>query len=190
MKYIAFVLVICSLAAFASAWEWPWKLWDNSIKKDLPVVDHLDLVRFSGPWYEIVRLKHGGEEGCICSQQDFEILEDQVLLNNTCHEKNEDGELIISPAILVILDKSNAKFRANDNTEIWVIDVADDYSWNMQARPDKKHLWINSRKPTLDEKVLRKLLDKSKKLGFSMEKLVHDKQSCGSNFGLEVLEGM
>ena len=189
MKFIAVVLVVCFLSVFASAWEWPWKMWDNSLKKDLPIVDHLELDRFAGPWYEIVRLEYNGEKGCICSQQNVLRLKDSLLFNNTCHQQNENGKLIISPAPLVILDKSNAKFRANDNTEIWVIDVADDYSWNMQARPDRKHLWINSRNPTLDEKVIRKLLEKARELGFPMENLVRDKQVCGSNFRMEILEG-
>ena len=187
MKFFA-LLVVCLFVTLTSAWEWPWKLWNSSTKKDLPIVDYLEIERFVGPWYEITRLEYEGEKGCVCSQQYVTKLDDQLLLNNTCYQHSEDGKMIISPVPLVILDKSNAKFRAGNNTEIWVIDVAEDYSWNMQAKPDMIHLWINSRNSTLDEKVLRKLLDKAKELGFPIEKLVHAKQVCGSNFEEKLLE--
>ena len=50
-------------------------------------------------------------------------------------------------------------------------------TYTMISGPDLSYFWILSRKPTLDEKILNRLLAKAKEAGFDTSKLIYPDQS-------------
>jgi apolipoprotein D and lipocalin family protein len=58
----------------------------------------------------------------------------------------------------------------------WIIDLAKDYSYAMVGHPNRKYLWILSRRPTLDDQTYNQLLVRAANKGFDIRRLVKTEQ--------------
>jgi apolipoprotein D and lipocalin family protein len=54
--------------------------------------------------------------------------------------------------------------------------LADDYSYAVVSHPNKKYLWILSRKSKMDDKVYQEIISRLKLNGFDLSKLQKTKQ--------------
>ncbi|HTH68285.1 MAG TPA: lipocalin family protein, partial [Rhodanobacter sp.] len=54
----------------------------------------------------------------------------------------------------------------------WVIEVDADYQWAVIGSPGRKHLWILSRRPTMDRALFQTLKEHSRQRGYQVDQLV------------------
>lgn len=54
----------------------------------------------------------------------------------------------------------------------WVIAVDADYQWAIVGEPDREHLWILSRQPTLDKKTFEAFKARARALEYDLAELI------------------
>ncbi len=147
----------------------------------------LDLRRYAGRWYEIARLPLRTEDRC-----DSDVTATYTLLRggrvrvvNSCCTRDgvqeevrgiartTDGdgaklEVSFSPRALRWLPGSWAPY--------WVLHVDPDYGAAVVGTPDRKHLWLLSRSPLMDDSQLQRLLLHARAQGFDTTKLMRTPQ--------------
>lgn len=147
----------------------------------------LDLRRYAGRWYEIARLPLRTEDQC-----DSDVTATYTLLRggrvrvvNSCYTRDGvqeevrgvaratggDGakmEVSFAPRALRWLPGSWAPY--------WVLHVDPDYGAAVVGTPDRKHLWLLSRAPLMDDSQLQRLLLHARAQGFDTTKLMRTPQ--------------
>lgn len=147
----------------------------------------LDLRRYAGRWYEIARLPLRTEDQC-----DSDVTATYTLLRggrvrvvNSCYTSDGvqeevrgiarptegDGaklEVSFAPRALRWLPGSWAPY--------WVLHVDPDYGAAVVGTPDRKHLWLLSRAPLMDDSQLQRLLLHARAQGFDTTKLMRTPQ--------------
>ena len=61
--------------------------------------------------------------------------------------------------------------------DYWVVDRSDDYSWSIMSMPDRKYVWIMSRRPVLSPPQKAALVARAQSLGYDTARRVFDEQS-------------
>jgi apolipoprotein D and lipocalin family protein len=157
----------------------------------LPVtaVDTVDLVKYSGIWYEIARLPNWFQRNCDCNTTAEYILQadGKIKVINRCLKA--DSSQIVAEGIARKEDKngSNAKLKVRFAPSwvgwvpfvwgtYWILDLAPDYSYAAVGDPSRKYLWILSRAPQLDTAVCDSIIGRMKNMGFETERLIYTKQ--------------
>jgi apolipoprotein D and lipocalin family protein len=154
------------------------------------VVDSVDLVRYSGTWYEIVRLPNRFQKDCIGDvTATYTLLDDgDIKVVNRCRKNggdlseaegrarraNGDGpisklEVRFAPAFLSFLP-----FVWGD---YWILDLASDYSYAVIGEPDREYLWVLARSPKIDDQTLGEILERAKKQGYDLNALIRTKHT-------------
>jgi apolipoprotein D and lipocalin family protein len=148
----------------------------------LQVVEHVDIKRYLGEWYEIARYPHSFEENCYAVTADYALRDDgSIQVTNRCREGSLEGELDEVVGTANIVDsKTNAKLRVTFFWPIygdyWIIDLDKDYQYAIVSESKRQYLWILSRTPTMDESLYEKLTAKLKKNGFDLSFLTKTPQ--------------
>lgn len=126
-----------------------------------PVMESVDLERYSGRWFEIARYDVSFQRGCEGVTAQYRALENgEVEVINACRKGGLDGELDTITGRARVADGSNgAKLKVSFFGpfffgDYWVIDLAEDYSWAVVSEPAGRFLWILSRTPQMDGAVL------------------------------------
>lgn len=141
----------------------------------------IDLDRFMGRWYEILRTPNANQRNCYAAQQvwsrspsgSFSIVQ-------TCHRGSPTGEPRTVMTTARVLDPpANTKWEATFRLiglplrgRYWVIDRADDYSWMIATTEDGRYPAILARKPSLPADQLARLRERTKSLGLPTSQLV------------------
>ncbi len=146
----------------------------------LEVVDHVDLNRYLGKWYEIASVPVSQQEGCTCTTAEYSLLEEGVIrVVNTCRK---DGELDQAEGKAFIVPNSgNAKLEVQFfwpfRGDYWIIELDKDYRYAVVGTPNRKHFWILSRTPDMMEQTLELLVDRVIAKGFdttNLQRTLHD----------------
>ena len=137
--------------------------------QDLPTVDHVDLTRYQGTWYEIAAIPQYFQRKCIGGTTAvYQILSnDEVRVDNSCDTKDE-GRTASEGRAKVVDHETNAKLKVTFvnigkhyfytlGGKYWIINLADDYSYAVIGHPNRKYGWILSRHPSLPAETLREL---------------------------------
>ncbi|MGX6647111.1 lipocalin family protein [Maricaulaceae bacterium MS644] len=126
-----------------------------------PVVQSVDLGRYSGRWFEIARYDVSFQRGCEGVTAQYRALEDgEIEVINACRKDGLDGEAdTITGRARVVEGSDGAKLKVSFFGpfflgDYWVIDLAEDYSWAVVSEPRGRFLWILSRTPQMDEAIL------------------------------------
>lgn len=148
-------------------------------------VDSVDLVRYSGTWYEIARLPNRFQNQCAGDvTATYTVLENgHIQVINRCRKENggftqaegrarrasSDGpasqlEVRFAPAWMSFLP-----FVWGD---YWILNLAPDYTYALVGDPDRKYLWILARSTALDQETLDSLVDVAKSQGYDAAKLM------------------
>jgi apolipoprotein D and lipocalin family protein len=154
-----------------------------SSTKPLEVVQHVDLARYLGTWYEIARLPAWFEKDCTGVTATYSMREDgKIKVVNACRKGALDGPVKEAVGKAWVHDKTtNAKLKvmffwpfAGD---YWIIDLDNkDYKYAVVGDPGRKYFWVLSRTPKMDEDLLNALLEKAKKQGYNLDKLIRTPQ--------------
>ena len=147
----------------------------------LAQAEAVDLDRFDGRWFEIVRNPNDVQKDCSRAQIDFtpQSRAGRYGIVVTC-TRRPGGQIETLRANARVTDASTrAKFRftltgllsfgglAGQN--YWVWDYAPDYSWAIMGLPNKSNWWIWHRSQSPSEATRARLIARARELGFRGE---------------------
>lgn len=117
-------------------------------------VKFVDLVAYSGLWYEVGRYENPFEEGYEGVTDHYTVTEKgDIKIQASLHKETADGpERKIPSKAKIIPGSGNAKWKVSFFGpfylgDYWVMDRADDYSWTIVGEPTGKLLWVMTRAP-------------------------------------------
>lgn len=147
--------------------------------QELKTVSSVDLKRYTGTWYEIASFPQRFQKGCECTTAEYTLTDKgYITVENKC-KRNGKASYIKGKAF-VEENSGNAKLKVQFFWpfigKYWIIELADDYSYAVVSHPNKKYLWILSRKSTLSEEVYNGIITRLTEKGFDMSKLKMTKQ--------------
>lgn len=153
---------------------------DKKPQKVTPI-ENFKLSEYLGTWYEIARLEHRFEKGMEAISATYSMREDGgvKVLNKGYKTKEKEWSDAEGKAYFVQSPEKGflkVSFFGPFYGSYIVMDT--DYeTYTMISGPDLSYFWILSRKPTLDEKILNRLLAQAKEAGFDTSKLIYPDQS-------------
>ena len=158
-------------------------------QKPLATAPAVDLQRYSGTWYEIARLPEKYERDCASDvTASYELTIDGGLrIVNRCRRRDGSIKRAIGRAEVEDAD-TNAKLRVTFAPQlldplpfVWsdycVMDVASDYSTAIVGTPDRSHLWLLAREPTVSEDVRSAFIAKALGQGFDTSQLIYGRHT-------------
>jgi apolipoprotein D and lipocalin family protein len=163
-----------------------WAMGSGSSLPRLETVKSVDLNRYMGKWYEILRLPQTFEKGCAGVSAEYALRPDgKVDVKNSCRKDSCEGKLSTANGVAHVVDADKpaqlkVSFFWPFEGDYWILDLASDYSYVAVGAPDRKSFWILSRKPTLDESITEGLLAKFQKQGFDFQNIIRT-PTCGEN---------
>ncbi|SET68107.1 apolipoprotein D and lipocalin family protein [Pseudomonas graminis] len=147
-------------------------------------VDHVDLKRYQGTWYEVARLPMFFQRNCAQSEAHYTLKDDgNIAVTNRCRTiegKWEEASGTASPQIQGKTDKlwvvfdnwfSNL-FPGVAKGDYWVLYVSPDYKVALVGSPSRKFLWLLSRTPQVSDSVRNDMLMRAQQQGYDTTKLI------------------
>jgi apolipoprotein D and lipocalin family protein len=143
----------------------------------------LDLERFMGRWYEILRTPNGNERNCYAVYQDWSAQEragkseQRFQISQHCHRGSPTGsDRVVNTSARVLNPPANTKFEASFfggliRGRYWVVDHADDYSWMIATTEDGRYPALLARTPGLPTPQQDRLKARMAQIGFDTGKL-------------------
>ena len=132
----------------------------------LQVVPSVDLKRYAGTWYEIARLPHRFQEGCVASQATYTLRQDgKIGVLNQCTKGTRGDEISsVQGSAWVVDTKTNAKLKVRFfwpfTGDYWIIDLGENYEYAVVGHPSRSYLWVLSRTPEMEEALYQRILEK------------------------------
>lgn len=156
-----------------------------SIPKNTKPIDHFEVERYLGKWFEIARFDYRFEKNLnnVTAKYSFNN-------NGTIKVQNRGYDYVNNKWKTAI---GKAKFRGDKNTAALkvsffgpfysgynVIAIDKNYQYAMIAGKNLKYLWILSRTRKIPEEIKQDYLKKAQDLGYNTSKLIwveHDKEN-------------
>ncbi len=133
----------------------------------------LDLGRFMGRWYEILRTPNINERNCFAVYQDWSALDDgRLLIRQHCHRGSPAGsDRLVNTTARVLNAPANTKFEASFfggliHGRYWVVDHAEDYSWMIATTENGRFPALLARTPGLPAREQDRLKARMAEIGF------------------------
>ena len=148
----------------------------------LQVVEHVELKRYLGTWYEIASFPQSFSRGCTGSTANYSLLEGgDIQVINKCRIDSLDGEEKTATGRARVVDATtNAKLEVSFFRpfwgDYWIIQLEPDYHYAVVGSPSRDYLWILSRTPRLDDATYEEILAKLKADGYPLDRLVRTLQ--------------
>jgi apolipoprotein D and lipocalin family protein len=158
----------------------------KSVSQPLQTVDHVELDRYLGRWYEIASYPARFEKGCRCTTADYEKIPEKkyIRVTNRCI-RFRDGKSKMKVAhgkAFVVAGSNNAKLKVQFfwpfRGDYYIIGLADDYSWAVVGHPKRKYLWILSRESYMPTDTYNHILKIIKSKGYDLKVLQKTPQDC------------
>lgn len=172
MKNLLFIFIPSVLLLFSCST--PKELRTDSI----PSVKELDLDKYVGTWYEIIRLDHSFERGLQKVTATYSIKDDGNIKVLNKGFDNDEQEWSEAEGKAYIPDP-NKPGELKVSFFLWfygdykVIKLDKNYQWAMVTSSSKEYLWILSRQKEMDKMKLDELLSYARDEGFPLEKIVY-----------------
>ena len=148
----------------------------------LTTVDHVDLNRYLGTWYEIASFPQSFQKGCTATTATYSLRDDgHIDVLNRCRKDRVDGEEQSAKGLARVVDTAtNAKLEVSFFRpfwgEYWVVDLGRDYEYAVVGHPGRDYLWILSRTPTMDQATYDGIIERLKEKGYETERLQKTQQ--------------
>ena len=148
----------------------------------LQVVDHVELKRYLGTWYEIASFPQSFSRGCTGSTANYSLLEGgDIQVINKCRLDALDGEEKTATGRARVVDATtNARLEVSFFRpfwgDYWLVQLEPDYHYAVVGNPSRDYLWILSRTPHLDDATYEEILGKLKADGYPLDRLVRTLQ--------------
>ena len=141
-------------------------------KVDNSTVESLDLEKYDGVWYEIVRKPHFFEKGMTHVKTTYPILPDGKI--EVRNEGIKNGKNKVTKGKARTTDTPGKLkvtffiFPAQYN----VLEVAPDYSYAVVGGSNGSYLWVLSRTPQMDAATLEEIYGRLEKRGYDLSDLI------------------
>lgn len=156
----------------------------TSSKEDLAVVKSVDLQKYSGDWYEILKLPNRFESGLTCIMANYSIKPNgDIQVVNSGHKIGDVTTIKSSTGTAWVPDpaeptKLKVRFFWPFSGNYWIIALDTDYKYVMIGEPSREYLWILGRDKSLPDETLKALLAQARSQGFDVTKLELCNQDC------------
>jgi apolipoprotein D and lipocalin family protein len=147
-------------------------------------VDHVDLKRYQGTWYELARMPMFFQRNCAQSEAHYLLKNDGNMgVTNRCRTlegKWEEVHGTASPQVPEKTDKLWVEFDTWFSRLLpgvakggyWVLYVGNDYNTALVGNPNRKYLWLLSRNTRVSDATREELLAKARQQGYDTTKLI------------------
>lgn len=144
----------------------------------------VDLKRYQGKWFELARLPMFFQRDCAQSEAHYNLKPDGTVgVLNRCQTLEGEWQEASGTATPQVPGKTDKLWVVFDNWfskvlpgvakgEYWVLYVSDDYQTALVGNPDRKYLWILSRKATVPAWQRETLLAKARQQGYDTNRLI------------------
>lgn len=149
----------------------------NAQTDELPTIQHVDIQKYMGKWYEIASFPQWYQKNCTGTVAEYTLMKNgKVKVVNSCHLNSLNGKLKTANGTAYVDDETtNAKLLVTFfwpfYGDYWILDLGKNYEYAIVGTPDRKSLWFLSRTPQISTKLLNQLKEKAKSLGFDISKL-------------------
>jgi apolipoprotein D and lipocalin family protein len=163
----------------------------DTVAAPLPntTVDHVDLQRYAGTWYEQASLPMVFTRACTSDTTAlYTPREDGMIdVRNRCRTEDGSFNQVDGEARKVGDSTSQLEVRFAPGWlswlpmvwgDYWIVDLDKDYQWSLVGSPKQDYLWILSREPQLDSATYDRLVDKARRMGYPVDKLQRTPQSA------------
>jgi apolipoprotein D and lipocalin family protein len=150
-------------------------------------VTPFDINRYSGKWYEIMRLDHRFEKGLTNVTATYSLKPDGSVdvLNRgfdpqKCRWKEADGRAVFQGDPEVASLSVTFFWPFAGGYHLFALDE-EDYAWAAVSGPSRSYLWILARRPDLPRGIRERLVERAGSLGFPVEDLIlvdHGEPDC------------
>ena len=171
MKNMAFVLLVFLLLTSCTTMT-------METQPPLKTVNHVDLSRYVGDWYEVARYPNSFQKGCVGSMATYTLMMDgKIEVLNQCRDNTPDGKLRTAKATAWVVDKTtNAKLKVTFfwpfAGDYWIIELGRDYEYAVIGHPTRKYLWILCRTKQMDEALYNGILARLAAQGYDTTRLI------------------
>lgn len=145
-------------------------------------VEHVDIDRYMGVWYEIASYPQPFTKDCVNSQATYKLNADKtVAVLNECRKGRADGPRSEVRGTARVVDAtSNAKLKVSFGPGMegnyWIIDLDQNYDLAAVSESTRNALWILARSREVDKTQLDLLLKRLHDVqGFDLTKLKFNK---------------
>ena len=143
----------------------------------LETVPSVDLVRYSGRWYEIARFPQWFDSECVATKSLYAVGGNAELwVISQCRKETFDGPEHIDTGNVRVADettksKLEVSFFWPFWSDYWIIDLDPDYRWAVVGHPSRDYLWILSRSPKLDDSTYDAILERLRQKQYDVSRL-------------------
>lgn len=159
-------------------------------------IPSLDIDRYLGRWYEIVRLpqKHEDETATDITAHYSKKANGKIRVDNRCFDKNSQPTQAIAEAEPT--DDTKARLKVNflpaalrwlpfTDGDYWVLKIDPEYRVALVGTPDRKYLWVLARDRAVSPDKLEAYLAEARRQGFDLGGLITPRHT-----GREVTDAM
>ncbi|MCY1402390.1 Outer membrane lipoprotein Blc precursor [compost metagenome] len=144
----------------------------------------VDLQRYQGTWYELARMPMYFQRDCAQAEAHYSLKDDDTIgVLNRCRTLEGNWEEATGTATPQVPGKTDKLWVQFDNWfskmvpggvkgDYWVLYIGDDYQTALVGNPDRKYLWLLSRKPQVTPLVREDLLAKARQQGYDTKRLI------------------
>ena len=167
----------------------------NAFPKVTPV-EHIDLNRYTGKWYEIARLPMFFQRNCASDVTAAYSVEPtksgdlaKIKVDNQCRKSH--GEIIGSIGQAQPVSISNSQLQVTflpkflrwlpiGKAPYWILKIDESYTTALVGNPEHKYLWLLSRTPQISDATYQSYIHEAQKQGFDTSKLIRTIQNNSS----------
>lgn len=127
---------------------------------ELKTVDHVDLEKYCGKWYEIARLPNSFQKDVTNVSAEYTLKNGVIQVVNSARRR--DGSIYTIIGYATPKDETNSKLNV---TFFWpfvgnyyIVKLGAEYEYSVVTEPTMKNFWILSRTKTLSKHVLDEIL--------------------------------
>lgn len=150
-----------------------------SVPENITPVDHFQITRYLGKWYEIARLDHSFERGMTSVSAEYSLRPDGGIrvVNRGYSQKEKKWKEIEGKGYFV--DRQDVGFLKVSffgpfygSYVVFDLD-RENYSYALVCGPDRSYLWILARSLNMDDQLKKRLVDKAAASGFDTTQLIY-----------------
>jgi apolipoprotein D and lipocalin family protein len=155
----------------------------TQLPEGIQPVDDFEINRYLGTWYEIARLDHPFEKGLDNVTANYTLRKDGGInvINRGFSAKEQEWKEAQGKAYFVD-DKSKGHLKVSffgplySSYVVFELEKAG-YEYAFISGYNRDYLWLLSRKPSIDEAIITRFLDRSEALGFNTDEIIFVNQS-------------
>ncbi len=144
----------------------------------LRLVDHLDVPRYLGRWYEIARFTHRFEEGIVGATAEYSRRADgKIQVVNSGFRDRLDGAYTEARGVAWIPDSSRpaalkVRFFWPFSADYLVFGLdSEAYSWALVGDNSRRYLWFLARTPDVSEERFQEMEQAAREQGYELAAL-------------------